>query len=319
MFLLDIDGITKTDYGFVKGKSTASIGGNFITPSDISSGDVLELTLKSKNQKTPNIGGFYVSSDKIAMSYSGATTGNNQIIAALTKLDNENSYNQYAKLVDTSANDSSSKGVDDKYSDGINISASSLADGSQTIYLYGEQANGLGFTDYASDPDTWQELQVAVASGNFNKFTLGSKYTTTSYPVTVDNGGVLALLGNNTYAQSINLLSGGTLMIDEALVKLSGALTMASGSILDFVPPSNMQSNDAMLISSLDLSGKTVNTDLSKLDLASLVSGTTIKLISGTVSNKDSATLQINGTADTKITENIDNKIVHALKFSYRR
>ena len=74
-----------------------------------------------------------------------------------------------------------------------------------------------------------------------------------------------------------------------------------------------------LTLSSLDLSDKTINTDLSKLDLSGLVSGTTIKLINGTVSNKDSATLQINGTADTKITENIDNKIVHALKFSYRR
>jgi hypothetical protein len=268
------------------GKSTATVEGGFITPSEPDQNNPAKLTLISSDQSTPTLEEFYVSGDKIAIKYSGATTGDNQYISAVTTTDDGGSYDQYAKLVSTQASGTanSTSGAEDKCEDGIKLSSGNLDDGAQTILLYGEQANGDGYTDYASDPESWKGFKVSVGGGKFTTFDLG-EYTNAKHRVVVDNQGTVKLSSSEPYAQTFKMLPGSE--IEGSNSTISGSLniygsTTVSGTLsltgkLDFILPEKPEGVMLTTNTDLDLSSTKIGIDAT---LADLNSGDTVDLIS---------------------------------------
>lgn len=94
----------------------------------------------------------------LQFSYTSATTGMNQYIACVLTDANDN-VKYYAKLADSS---NAATGT-------LSIPLTGVADGSYTLKLFSEEANGDLYTDFCSTPVT-MNVQVSDGTGTVSEY-----------------------------------------------------------------------------------------------------------------------------------------------------
>ncbi|MCL2339939.1 MAG: DUF6273 domain-containing protein, partial [Actinomycetia bacterium] len=152
-------------------KSAATVGGGLIDATLPTSPGPVKLTLSDSSIETPTLllaGGNGTSA--ISFDYSGATTGTNQYVSC-TLTDASGNVVYYGKLADTSTNAAGS----------LTVPLSGVADGSYTLNVFGEQANGDTYTDYAGSADSIP-ITVSSGAGTINPFTATVDLTIDSIP-----------------------------------------------------------------------------------------------------------------------------------------
>ena len=179
-----------------QGKEGVGVGDGFNINTNYDGSDGWKLTLKNCDSivKKPTLGALTLDATSDSKwKYSGASTGTNMYISAL--LEQNGKYVNYAKFANTSSSATGEMTI-----------GTSTTDGSYTMYIYGEQANGDCETDYASTLSSG--IPVTFSGGKFTGMTLGSAYTAATNDVTLKNGFALTL-DNATYNQTFTVDTGG--------------------------------------------------------------------------------------------------------------
>lgn len=163
----------------------------------------------------------------IELSYEGATTGSGQWVSCYLK--NQNTTNDYyAKRVDTST---SSSGT-------LSIPLTGVADGTYTVKLFSEQANGETYTDFASAP---VEFEINVMGGSATITDIGD------IDVLSDDAGLTSVAG-----QAITTTGGSGTAVDPLKANISVASSV--DQILDTEIITSDLSATATLYSDSDFS-----------------------------------------------------------------
>lgn len=145
---LNLTSVLFTSRAAEGGKSSATVGSNLIgaeTPAG-----TVKFTMKDTRQ-TLNVGSITSNARTLQGTYSGATTGNNQYVSCILT-DNTGAVKYYGKLADSS----------EAASGTFSIPLADVTDGSYTLKIFSEQANGDLYTDFCSDPVT---MNLAVSDG----------------------------------------------------------------------------------------------------------------------------------------------------------
>ncbi len=154
---LDLSDVLFTSTANAKaGKSTATVGN--LTDAQTATGRVkftvvdesqsLNLTVK-QGQKVAKV-------KELKFNYSEATTGENQYVSCVL-INNNDVVKYYGKLADSS----------DAANGEITIPLAGVADGTYTLKIFSEQANGDLYTDFCSEPITYT-LTVANGKGTLH-------------------------------------------------------------------------------------------------------------------------------------------------------
>lgn len=134
------------------GKSSATVGSNPVG-AEAPTGTV-KFTMKDSKQ-TLTVNATTAQStqtgEALSFSYSNATTGTNQYISCILT-DSSGAVKYYGKLADNSSTASGN----------LSVPLAGVADGTYTLKIFSEQANGDLYTDFCSEPVS---MKVAVTSG----------------------------------------------------------------------------------------------------------------------------------------------------------
>ena len=222
------------------GKGKVSVGSGFAL-ADYSGSSGWKLTMKDTTIATPTISTFTLDATGTStLGYSGATTGDNKYVSAVLK-NSSDKYVDYAKLASTaSESDSSGTGK---------IGKGTVADGTYDMYIYGEEANGDKFTDYAGNFTS--PFSITFKNGVITGLTLGKEYTDASHAVTLANGFALTL-DKATYYQTFTINPGdyNNLIADAYGTTIAGNVTVNAGS-------NAVLENPFILTGAVDVAGST--------------------------------------------------------------
>ena len=134
------------------GKSSATVGSNLVGASAPTG--TVKFTMKDSKQ-TLTVNATTAQStqtgEALSFSYSDATTGTNQYISCILT-DSSGAVKYYGKLADSSSTASGN----------LSVPLAGVADGTYTLKIFSEQANGDLYTDFCSEPVS---MKVAVTSG----------------------------------------------------------------------------------------------------------------------------------------------------------
>ena len=126
------------------GKSSATVGSNLVGASAPTG--TVKFTMKDSEQ-TLTVNATTAQStqtgEALSFSYSDATTGSNQYISCILT-DSSGAVKYYGKLADSSS----------AASGNLSVPLAGVADGTYTLKIFSEQANGDLYTDFCSEPVT---------------------------------------------------------------------------------------------------------------------------------------------------------------------
>ncbi|MCL2296667.1 MAG: Ig-like domain-containing protein, partial [Proteobacteria bacterium] len=214
-FKLNLASVLFTSSSVANGKSAASVGAGLNPAAAIAATDAMKLTILDPSMVTPTLtlAGTTNGTNAIRFGYTGATTGANQVISATLIPQGGSSISHYGKLANTATNGNGS----------FVLSLAGVANGTYTLNVFSEQANGDTETDFAS---VAVSMQLVVNGGN----------GTINNPPNVDNdrptissvlpSGTGALLSGNlviTFSEAMDAATIGT-------VALNGTALTAAGS-----------------------------------------------------------------------------------------
>lgn len=141
------------------GKSAATAGAGLFSAQAL--GGTVKFTMKDSRQ-TLAVNATKAQSQQQAQtlefSYTGATTGTNQYISCILT-DSTGAVKYYGKLADSSNAESGN----------LTIPLSGIADGTYTLQIFSEEANGALYTDFCSEPVT-MKVSVSSGTGTVSKF-----------------------------------------------------------------------------------------------------------------------------------------------------
>jgi len=156
-FKLDLSSVIFTSAA-VGGKSSATVGSGLISAAAPTG--AVKFTMQHPSQ-TLNVlateAQAVQSGATLTFSYSGATTGSNQFVSAV--LEQSGNVTHYGKLANSSAAASGS----------LSIPLTDVANGTYTLKIFSEEANGDNLTDFASTPIT-MTLTVTGGTGTVSNF-----------------------------------------------------------------------------------------------------------------------------------------------------
>ncbi len=215
------------------GKAAATVGGGFITPTEITPTSAVKLTVRdeydaanntSGQQKiktitvndTANLGMKYT----IANAYTG-DKANKQVIAGLIGNTGYSNWTSYAHMASIASGQTEGAGT-------AAITAIGLADGTYGLSLYSEQANDWDKTDYAGAVK--DIFNISVKKGAVDELVLQS--TAAADPLTVDSESGVVTLEEAAYNQDLTAQNSGTYKIrDGKDMVLNGSLILHDGII----------------------------------------------------------------------------------------
>ena len=149
---LNLTSVLFTSAAAESGKSSATVG-NDLVGAEAPTGTV-KFTMKDSNQ-TLTVNATTAQStqtgEELSFSYSDATTGENQYVSCILT-DDSGEVKYYGKLADSSS----------AASGNISVPLAGVADGTYTLKIFSEQANGDSYTDFCSEPVS---MKVDVISG----------------------------------------------------------------------------------------------------------------------------------------------------------
>ena len=149
---LNLASVLFTSAAAGSGKSSATVEGNLVV-AEAPTGTV-KFTMKDSDQ-TLTVNATTDQStqtgETLSFSYSGATTGENQYVSCIL-IDDSGEVKYYGKLADSSS----------AASGDISVPLDGVADGTYTLKIFSEQANGDLYTDFCSEPVS---MKVDVTSG----------------------------------------------------------------------------------------------------------------------------------------------------------
>ena len=134
------------------GSGLASVGETTGTVKFTMQDESQTLTVVATNEQSVQTG------TTLQFNYSAATTGENQYVSCVLTDENGN-VKYYAKLSDSA---SASSGE-------LSIPLTGVADGTYTLKLFSEEANGDLYTDFCSEPVT-MEVQVSAGTGTVSEY-----------------------------------------------------------------------------------------------------------------------------------------------------
>ncbi|MDR1131870.1 MAG: DUF6273 domain-containing protein, partial [Oscillospiraceae bacterium] len=158
---LDISGVLFTSDA-VGGKASAAAGSGFIGAEAPAGG--VKLTVPNPDNQALDIIATAAQSGQsgttLDFSYEHAATGTNQYVSAvLTDNNDHDALKYYAKLADSSGSGSGA----------LSIPLSGVANGTYTLKIFSEQANGDNYTDFAGTPVS-MTLTVNGGTGTVSEF-----------------------------------------------------------------------------------------------------------------------------------------------------
>lgn len=162
------------------GKYSKTVGADALTPAQGSATDSWKLTMKDSTYDSFQLGDMLRSGDVITLSYSGAITGEKRYISAVVA-DGEGNLTYYGRL----------KALGDGDQEGsveIDLSGVTLGE-SDTLYVFNEEYNGAGKTDYAG---ALQSVNLTPAKQPQDAFGFADKTVEKTYG---DHGFTLAATG----------------------------------------------------------------------------------------------------------------------------
>jgi hypothetical protein len=163
VFNLDLSSVIFTSLTSGVGvKSAVTVGSGFVGTSALTS-DTVKFTAQSFSQ-TLDVTTTDVQSTQsgtaLAFRYRNATTGTNQYVSAVLTDDNDNdALKYYGKLADSST----------EANGALSIPLSGVADGTYTLNIFSEEANGDNFSDFCGTPVT-ATLVVESGTGTVSNF-----------------------------------------------------------------------------------------------------------------------------------------------------
>ena len=143
-------------------KSVSTVGANFSEAQTLSG--PVKFTVQGASQTLEVLGTTSQSTQSastLTFGYANATTGTNQYVSAVL-VNGSGDVAYYTKLADSLSTPS----------DTLSIPLTGVADGSYTLKVFSEQANGDNLTDFASTPIT-MTLVVASGTGTVSDFVAG--------------------------------------------------------------------------------------------------------------------------------------------------
>ena len=145
-------------------KADATVGGNLVsTIAPLTVSTPTKFTVKAASSQTLNVSATVAqatqSSSTLAFSYSGATAGPGQYVSCVLLDANTGAVAYYGKLADSSATASGT----------LFIPLIGVVDGTYTLKIFSEEANGNNFTDFCSDPVS-MTLEVTSGTGTISDF-----------------------------------------------------------------------------------------------------------------------------------------------------
>ena len=149
-----------SDASETTGKSGATVGSNLIRTEPTSG--ITKFTMKDSSQTLTVIATEEQSTQTgqtFFFTYSNATTGINQYISCILTDTNTGEVKYYGKLADSS---NASSGT-------LSIPLDGIADGTYTLQIFSEEANGYLYTDFCSEPITMSAM-VADGTGTVSNF-----------------------------------------------------------------------------------------------------------------------------------------------------
>ena len=224
------------------GKSAATAGGGFITPSDIATDSTLKLTMKDEYDVTTNTTGQQEISSinvtdtaNLGMTYTianaytdteNAKKANNQVIAGLIGDTSFANWTSYAKMAEFANGATEASGTASIAQAGP--SGAALADGTYGLSLYSEQANDYDRTDWAGKFK--KIFNIIVTNGSVDKMVLVS--TDAADALTVDGSAGIVTLTSKTYNQELTATNNGTYKIgaNEDTI-FNGKVTLINSSL----------------------------------------------------------------------------------------
>ncbi len=142
------------------GKSSAAAGSNLAGVSEPAG--TVKLTMEASSQHLTLIATTAQSTqtgETLSFSYSDATTGDNQFVSCILT-DSDGAVKYYGKLADSS----------NRAGGTISIPLAGVADGTYTLQIFSEEANGDLYTDFCSNP-VLMRLAVSGETGTVSGFT----------------------------------------------------------------------------------------------------------------------------------------------------
>ena len=141
------------------GKSIATVGSNLVQAQETTG--TVKFTMMDQSQTLQleaTVAQSTQTGETLSFSYSGATTGTNQYISCVLTDDQEN-VKYYGKLTDSS---SAASGA-------LSVPLTNVTNGTYTLKIFSEEANGAKNTDFCSEPVT-MKVVVENGSGTVSKF-----------------------------------------------------------------------------------------------------------------------------------------------------
>ncbi len=159
-FSLDLSSVLFTSAASERGKSAVEVNDSLISMDEIDNSSTVKFTMKDDSQ-TLTVDVTEQVSETLEFSYSGATIGENQYVSCVLT-DSDDNVKYYAKLVGCS---------DSNAADGnLYISLANVTEGTYTLKIFSEQANGNSYTDFCSEPVTAMLAVDENAVGTVSNF-----------------------------------------------------------------------------------------------------------------------------------------------------
>ena len=230
-------------------KSSALVGDGVVAAKTITSGAPFKFTMQDASQALDVVATVAQAEQSgvssVALSYTDATLGSKQYVSCVL-VNSSDAVAYYGKLADSSTDANGS----------ISIPLADVSDGTYTLKIFSEEANGDNYTDFCSEPVT-MTLDVVNGKGaisNFGGTITNNEPQTTVTSVAINPDSVSVEKGNTvqfaaivtgtnnpaqtvtwsldgTYASGTKIDSSGLLAI--ATVETAPTLTVKATSTLD--------------------------------------------------------------------------------------
>ena len=150
---LNLESVLFTSSAADGGKSSATVGESLVAAEQPS--DTVKFTMQDESQTltvTATKEQSTQTGSTLSFVYSDATTGTNQYVSCVLVDENSDDVKYYGKLVNSSS----------EASGNLSVPLAGVADGTYTLKIFSEEANGNLYTDFCSKPVT---MTVTVESG----------------------------------------------------------------------------------------------------------------------------------------------------------